>query len=129
MAEPHRFSVKMGKLTTKANLATALSIVALFVSAGALWIANSVYRIEYASADGRIDKHRVVAAAFSEFVESNCIEETNSMCEMYVRSTQEYLDIYAAAVERESSRLTDSQYDSHQLELQKIRITLAVAEL
>jgi hypothetical protein len=106
-----------------------MSIAALIVSVGALLISNSAYRIEFAAADGRIDKHRVVATAFSDFVEGSCIAESNSLCEMYLRNTRDYLETYAAAVERESSRLTDRQYDSHVWEMQRIRITLAAAEL
>ena len=113
----------------KVNLSVGLSILAVIIAARAFLLSVSAYHIEYGSAEGRVDKHRIVATAFSEFVQENCIDDRNSLCEMYVRNAEEYLNTYAAVVERESSRLTDQQYDGHLWEMQRVRITLAVAEL
>ncbi len=124
-----RISDAVRKVIARANIAAVISIVALMFSACALWLSYSAYQTEYVSADERINKHRVVATAFSEFVEGNCIDEKTSLCDMYLRNTKDYLYTYASAVERESSRLDGGQYDSHLWEMQRIKITLAVAEL
>lgn len=122
-------SAVIRKLAARANLATIISIAALGVAIAGFAVSWSAHQIQYTSADGRIDKHRTVATAFAGFVRSNCIDEMNSLCETYLRSTQEYLETYAAAVEREAARLTDAQYDAHLWEMQQVRITLAVAEI
>ena len=122
-------SAVIRKLAARANLATVISIAALGVAIAGFAVSWSAHHIQYISSDGRIDKHRAVVTAFAGFVRSNCIDETNSLCATYRRSTEEYLDTYAAAVEREAARLTDAQYDAHLWEMQQVRITLAVAEL
>lgn len=124
-----RVSDALRKVVAKANIATIFSIVALVFSASALWLSYSAYQTEYVSAEERINKHRAVATAFSEFVDDNCIDERTPLCDTYIRNTKDYLHTYASSVERESSRLDGGQYDSHLWEMQRIRITLAVAEL
>ena len=113
----------------RANVSLSLSFIAILISVISSLFSYSTFKLEYGSAEGRIGPHRTLAIAFSDFVESNCIDERNSLCDMYVQNTQRFLDDYQEAIERESSRLSEQQYKSHQMTLQIIRTNLAVAEL
>jgi len=113
----------------RANVSLTLSIIAILISVISSSLSYSTFRLEYGSAEERIGPHRTLAIAFSGFVESNCINERNALCGMYVQNAHRLLKDYQEAIERESSRLSQQQYRSHQMTMQIIRTNLAVAEL
>lgn len=109
------------------RVSLAVSLLALGVAAVSLHFAYNAHEVEYGSAPGRVEPHKALAQSFADHVQINCVKEHTDLCSNYIESAERLLEEYRAAVERESSRLTEDEYLTHQMTLSLLVASVELA--